>query len=261
MSDMVDRVPLLRGVAVHAQPRVLARPQRPSPAVPLPTTQERETRSPVAEVPPALPPGPTLEEAYAQARAEGLQQGREAGLQLGLKDAQARLDEAIQAAEAAAAAQLERESARLAKQWSERMARLDALVQSFEGQLSRYWGHLEVDAAELAFEVACRVLGDSAARRQLIEDMVAQALSALRGKALRVRLGAADLALLGDAGEGESVGLRARHPGVEWIADPSVQAGGCLIDGEGGTLDARLEVQLQRLLQQWRAGTAVEKAR
>lgn len=260
MSDMVDPVPLLRGLAVHAQPRVLARPQRQSPAVP-PLTLERESRPAVAELPPALPPGPTLEEALAQARAEGLQQGREAGLQLGLKDAQARLDEATEAAQAAAAAKLERESARLAKQWSERMARLDALVQSFEGQLSRYWGHLEVDAAELAFEVACRVLGDSAARRQLIEDMVAQAMSALRGQALRVRLSDADLALLAEAGEGESAGLRARHPGVEWIADPSVQAGGCLIDGEAGTLDARLEVQLQRLLQQWRAGTAGEKGR
>ncbi len=256
MNDAVKPVPLLRGLALHAQPRVLARPQRPSPAEPLPAAPEH--RVVVADPVPALPAGPALEEAMAQARAEGLQQGREAGLQLGLKDAQARLDEATQVAQAAAAAKLERESARLAKQWSERLARLDLMVQAFESQLSRYWTHLEADAAELAFEVACRVLGDSASRRRVIEDMVAQAMSGLRGQPLRVRLSAADLALLDEARSDESAGLRARHPGVEWVADPAVQVGGCMIDGEGGTLDARLEVQLQRLLQQWRAGTAGE---
>jgi flagellar biosynthesis/type III secretory pathway protein FliH len=278
MSDMIHPGPLLRGVAVHAQPRVLARPQRAlaagrpiagadaepvagagaAPRVPKPDAQALHVATaPVA----TMPPGPALDEALAQARAEGLRQGREAGLQLGLKDAQAKLDEANQAAQAAATAKLERELARLSKQWSDRLARLDALVASFEGQVSRCWSHLEVDAAELAFEVACRVLGASAQRRRLIEDMVAQAMSGLRGQPLRVRLSALDLALLDAAEEGGSAGLRARHPGIEWVSDPTVQAGGCLIDGEGGTLDARLDVQLQRLLQQWRAGSPGEAAR
>ena len=115
----------------------------------------------------------------------------------------------------------------------------DALLESFESQMSRCWAHLEVDAAELAFEVACRVLGDAAGRRRLIEDMVAQAMSGLRGQTQRVRLSAADLALIDEA-EAGTAGLRSRYPGIEWVADPMVQAGGCLIDGEGGTLDARL---------------------
>ena len=267
MEESVDPVPLLRGVALHTQPRVLGRPQRPAPAVPIaaangeplsaaPDAQPR----PVAAGPAGpMPAGPAWDEALAQARAEGLQQGREAGLQLGLKDAQARLDEATEAAQAAAAAKLERESARLSKQWSDRLARLDALLESFESQMSRCWAHLEVDAAELAFEVACRVLGDAAGRRRLIEDMVAQAMSGLRGQTQRVRLSAADLALI-DQAEAGTAGLRSRYPGIEWVADPMVQAGGCLIDGEGGTLDARLDVQLQRLLQQWRVATSGETA-
>ena len=253
MNDAVKPVPLLRGLVVHAQPRVLARPQRTVPAAAAAgqaTVPTIPTAVPI-ETPPPAEPVRVLEEAFEAARAQGLQEGREAGLQLGLKDAQARLDEATEAAKAAAAAQLERESTRLAKQWADRLARLDAVVKTFEIQLPQHWARLEVDAAELAFEVACRVLGDAGNRRQLIEDMVAQAMSAVRAQPLRVRLGAADLALIEEA-TADGRGLRERHAHVEWITDPEVQTGGCLIDGEGGTLDARLEVQLQRLLQNWK---------
>ena len=249
MNDAVKPVPLLRGLALHAQPRVLARPQRTVPAAEA-AVQATAPTIPI-ETPPTAEPVRVLEEAFEAARAKGLQEGREAGLQLGLKDAQARLDDATQAAKAAAAAQLEHESARLAKQWADRLARLDAVVKTFEIQLPQCWARLEVDAAELAFEVACRVLGDAGNRRQLIEDMVAQAMSAVRAQPLRVRLGATDLALIEEA-TADGQGLRERHAHVEWIADPEVRTGGCLIDGEGGTLDARLEVQLQRLLQHWK---------
>jgi flagellar assembly protein FliH len=255
MDDAVKPLPLLRGLAVHAQPRVLARPHRPAPAAPTAAAIVQAT-VPI-DTPAPAQPARMLEEAFDAARAQGLQEGREAGLQLGLKDAQARLDEATEAAKAAAAAQIERESARLAKQWADRFARLDAVVKTFEIQLPQQWARLEVDAVELAFEVACRVLGDAAGRRQLVEDMVAQAMSALRGQPLRVRLSAVDLALI-DTSAADGLSLRERHAGVEWIADPDVQTGGCLIDGDGGTLDARLEVQLQRLLQHWKAAMVRE---
>jgi flagellar assembly protein FliH len=265
MSDAIDPVPpLLRNVALQAQPRLLARPQRPAALAPVASASTDAglgagAAGPVAPAAPAARPAQALGEEIEAARAQGLQEGREAGLQLGLKDAQARLDEATQAAQAAATAQLERESARLAKQWADRLARLDAVVKSIDTQLPRHWESLEADAAELAFEVVCRVLGDAPGRRQLIEGMVTQAMSGLRTQPLRVRLSAADLALIDETGA-DGAGLRARHPRVEWIADPAVQAGGCLIDGDGGTLDARLEVQLQRLLQQWRGAAARETA-
>jgi flagellar assembly protein FliH len=257
MNDAVKPLPLLRGLAVHAHPRVLARPQRPVAAAPAAVVAVAVQATVPIDAPPPAQPARVLEEAFDAARAQGLQEGREAGLQLGLKDAQARLEEATEAAKAAAAAQLERESVRLSKQWADRLARLDAVVKTFEIQLPQQWARLEVDAVELAFEVACRVLGDAAGRRQLIEDMVAQAMSAVRAKPLRVRLSAADLALI-DTGAAHGPSLRERHAGVEWIADPEVQTGGCLIDGDGGTLDARLEVQLRRLLQQWKTATVRE---
>ena len=153
MKDGFDpvRPPLLRNVALQAQPRVLARPQRPAPAV-VAVPPAAPARTAALDVPPSPSPVPALDEEIEAARAKGLQEGREAGLQLGLKDAQARLDEATQAAQAGAAAQLERESARLAKQWAERLARLDAVVTALDAQLSRHWEGLEAEAAELAFE-------------------------------------------------------------------------------------------------------------
>ena len=258
--------PLLRGVQLQAQPRVLARPVRAQP-VPLagvaaPAERDEPVVPTVATVPmPAVAVAPLPEEVFEQARAKGLQEGREAGLQLGLKDAQERLAEATRAAQASAAAELERESARLAQQCADRVARVDAVARAFEDRLAAHCAALEAEAAALAFGVVCRLLGDAAARRETIEALVGQAMADLRSQALRVRLNAADLALLDEGGSAGAIGLRARHPDIEWIADSAVQPGGCLIDSAGGTLDAGLDTQLQRLLQHWRTALAQETGR
>jgi len=259
--------PLLRGVHLQAQPRVLARPQR-VPSAPLPEAAHAPPPGPggkpvvVAMPPPVAAVAVALpDEVFEQARAKGLQEGREAGLQLGLKDAQERLGEATRAAQAAAAAALERESARLAQQCADRVARVDALARAFEERLASHCAALESEAAVLAFGVVCRLLGDAAGRRETVEALVGQAMSSLRSQAVRVRLHAADLALLDEGESRGTSGLRARHPGIEWVADAAVPAGGCLIDSAGGTLDARLDSQLQRLLQHWRAVLSGEAGR
>jgi flagellar assembly protein FliH len=264
-SSAKPLAPLLRGVQLQPQPRVLSRPQR-GPSVPqsggagsLAAPAQATSGRPIAAVVPApvaapvAAPAPLPEEVFEQARAKGLQEGREAGLQLGPKDAQERLAEATRAAQAAAAAEVERESARLAQQCLDRVARIDAMARAFEERLASHCTALEAEAALLAFDAVCRLLGDAVGRRDTVEALVGQAMSALRSQPVRVRLNAADLALLDEGEPRGASGLRARHPGIEWIADAAVPAGGCLIDSAGGTLDARLDTQLQRLLQHWRA--------
>lgn len=262
------RSPLLRGVDIQPLPRVLARPHREQTVahVPAAATQQaaerdvdgRPCKAPVAA--PAVAVTLYPEAVFEQAQARGLEEGHAAGLKLGLKDAQERIDEATRAAQAAAIADLERSSARMTQQWADRLAKLDAVTRAFEDRLASHWAALEADAVVLAFEAVCRLLEDAAGRRETVEGLVARALSGLRSQPVRVRLNASDLALL-EADANGGTGLRARHPGIEWVADAGVRAGGCLIDSAGGTLDARLDTQLQRLLQHWRTAASAEALR
>lgn len=235
---------LLRHAVVHAEPRVLALPRRSRPAA-----AALAVSSPQAgPTPMALPTvQPTPESVYQDARDRGLREGHEAGLRKGLEDAQRRLDEATRAARSAVEAEARRAADQQAAQWQECRQRLDTVIESLAPLLQSHVARLESDAIALAFEVICRVLGSDDSRREVVGAMVTQAFAQLRSQPLRVRLHPADLALLEDGSD-----LRHRHPHVEWLADARVSAGGCLVDSNAGTLDARLDVQLQRLLQSWR---------
>jgi len=106
----------------------------------------------------------------------------------------------------------------------------EALAQGIEG--------VEDALVEIAFAAVCKVLGRAAATEEGVRAMVCEAMSEVRsreGVVLRVspREHAALQAQLGAE--------------LEVRADERVAAGGCLIETTGGTLDARLEVQLRRL--------------
>lgn len=256
--------PLLRGVEIEPLPHMLARPHRVQAVAPVQAAVKKHESAHVLDglpsaAPDAAPPAAVTllpDAVYEQARAKGLEEGRAAGLQLGLKDARERIDEATRTAQAAAGADLERATSRLTQQWTDRLAKLDAVTCAFEDRLASHWTALEADAVVLAFETVCRLLANAAGQRETVEALVAQAMCGLRSQPMRVRLNAADLALLDHADANGGTGLRARHPGIEWVADAAVRVGGCLIDSAAGTLDARLDTQLQRLLQNWRTASA-----
>lgn len=106
----------------------------------------------------------------------------------------------------------------------------DALAQGIEG--------VEDALVEIAFAATCKVLGRAAASEEGVRAMVHEAMSEVRSKesiVLRVspREHAALQAQLGAE--------------LEVLSDERVAAGGCLIETTGGTLDARLDIQLRRL--------------
>lgn len=101
-------------------------------------------------------------------------------------------------------------------------------------------------AVEIAFEAVCKVLGNAAVTREGVQAMVHQAAAQVRsGERVVVRLHAADLSLLREAGALETT-LPAGSL-VSWVADKHVALGGCVIETDGGELDARLETQMERL--------------
>ena len=99
----------------------------------------------------------------------------------------------------------------------------------------------------IAFEAVCKLLGARALEREAVAGMVHEVIARVkRDEAMLVRLHPQDCALLRGAA-GDPRGDGDRHFKVELVADDKVALGGCLVETEGGLLDARLETQLERL--------------
>jgi flagellar assembly protein FliH len=160
--------------------------------------------------------GPSIEELRRQATEEGRREGYDAGA------AQAKLELAPELESLRGLGRAVRE----------------ALAQGIEG--------LEDVMVEIAFAAACKVLGEAALTEEGIRNMVREAMRAARSKeGLVLRISPRDYELLfSERGRVRPIADEAR---IEVVADDRVSSG-CLIETKGGTLDARLEVQLRQLL-------------
>jgi flagellar assembly protein FliH len=90
-------------------------------------------------------------------------------------------------------------------------------------------------------------MGQSALTPAGVRALLTQAIAQLNGAAaLGVRLHAQDLAAL--RADPEAAPILARlGSAVRWQPDNTVAMGGCVLDGATGSLDARLDVQMQAL--------------
>jgi flagellar biosynthesis/type III secretory pathway protein FliH len=120
------------------------------------------------------------------------------------------------------------------------VARVRALLDELQQVRSQVLDAAEDTVVEIAFAAICRLAGTEAASRDVAAHAVRQACAELRtGDALTVLVHPGDLAQL--------VSQLERPPGVNLVASPAIGVGGCMIDGVAGTLDARLETQLDQL--------------
>ena len=244
MKDRTVKPAVLRDVAQPAQPRTLALPRHRHAA----GTKAVEVKaSPVlpswsAGRPSMTPaPIPSVDEVRAareRAHAEGLQAG--------LKDAQARIEDAVrqhvQQWQARADAQAE-ERRKAHAEWTERLGQvLDAL----DAGVTRRLEAIEADAVALAFTAVCRIVGDTVMSRDGVAALVRHAIAQVSDTpVLRVRLHPDDFAAIAETS------LPAAHPAVDWQVDPALTRGACLVDSAQGTLDTRLDCQLERLRDLW----------
>lgn len=127
--------------------------------------------------------------------------------------------------------------------------RFDELLAAIEAERNRYLNRLEDGVPEVVMEAMARLLGRALASpagtiasiREIIQTHCASQSS------LVVRIAPSDFAFLGEAGVAAiGAGLRSS---IQVESDERVQLGGCLIETPAGNLDARLEVQLERLKQ------------
>jgi flagellar assembly protein FliH len=148
-----------------------------------------------------------------QARATGYAEGYAEGHAAGRAQAEAELARAVELVRRVAEAG---EALRL------------ALLMEAEGQ-----------AVALAVAAARRVVGAAAERHaELAAAVVREGIRSTIGHLLRVRVHPADV-------DAVSVSLQEAGITAPVVADGAIEAGGCIIDVEGGYIDLRLSVQLE----------------
>lgn len=236
---------VLRGVGVHAERVRLG-------GVPL------QGGGGLAPAVPSLQPAPAERDAQTleTLREEARRQGYEEGLREGQTAARQRVDAELaqqkdchEHALQEAVTRLQREQAQAAEQQRQRV---EALCLALRQQVDVRLQELEQQAVELAFLSLQKILGAGPQRIEAMRTLVEEQVAALRAAGpLQVHLHPADLALLQHAGDG-----RTQDEGLQWVADPRLPVGGCVIQSGRGRLDIGLPGQLARLGQAWLEWTA-----
>jgi flagellar assembly protein FliH len=126
------------------------------------------------------------------------------------------------------------------------LARVRSIAGTLSDTLASGIDGMEDLAVAIAFEAVCKVLGEAAMTQEGVRAQVRQAAAHTKNKErVVVRLHAMDLSALRAAGA-----LNAIFPSskvVSWVADDSIELGGCVVETDGGALDARLETQIERM--------------
>lgn len=115
-------------------------------------------------------------------------------------------------------------------------------------------GNAEANLCALAIAVAQHILGpELAVSRDALVATVRQALSEFPlDQTLIVRLNPADYATAVGALEGDPAARR----DAQWVPDPRVVPGGCLVEGRDRIVDGRVDTALERLYRRLAAASA-----
>ena len=111
----------------------------------------------------------------------------------------------------------------------------------------RIWRETEQDLLRLAVRLTEKIIGrEIKTDKKTVADIVAAALlNARQQEKLTVRVNPADLPTIENEIENRKPSGKIRF--MDFVADPRVTEGGCLIESEVGTIDAQLETQLRVL--------------
>lgn len=187
---------------------------------------EPETE-PVAEIPIEIDEAAQqalIQQACDDAYAEGLAQGQ---AQTAL-EWQRRMDEYV------------------AQQGQEAAQRLQGVLQTLDASLIDMQQHMAQQVLELACDIARQVVRQELSiNPNALQPVVREAVGMLvtEGRPATVRLNPVDM-------EAMAQPLREEidAPGVQWIADAAVPAGGCLVESTGTVVDGSIDKRWQRAI-------------
>jgi flagellar assembly protein FliH len=248
---------VLRDVVFQHQPHALLRPTQRLAAVPAPATPATSaaTHDCERQAAPLKPHEPSYEDGLKAGYERGQAAGHAAAAQEALQaqretlqeDRQHALDEGLRQGyqkgleQAAAQGQQAMQEAldEACSVQKERAQRLEGMLAALPQQLQLRLDAAEDDMLALCHEVICSMLGQLMATPEAIRSMLQQ----LRGQ-LRVQ---GQIAVHLHPDDWSLTGTMQALPGIEWVADAQVELGGLLLRSPQGSIDARLEVQLQNL--------------
>jgi len=132
-------------------------------------------------------------------------------------------------------------------EFADQLAALRTLIESLHTVLEADVAGAEDVIVEIAFESVCKILGEAMVKREGVILAVREIVRGMREREpLLLRVAPSDFdilvahrAQLLQGGDGKT---------IDFVADERVALGGCFVETSGGTLDGRLETQLQRLV-------------
>jgi flagellar assembly protein FliH len=131
-------------------------------------------------------------------------------------------------------------------EYTERLATLQSLIESAKAAQVRSIETVADDAAEVVMMAVAKILGEAFLQPEAAMVAVREAIRHCQGReGLQIRVAPEQFALIEGRRREWLEGIGASD--VTLIADEQVKCGGCVIESNSGTVDARLETQLRRL--------------
>lgn len=129
--------------------------------------------------------------------------------------------------------------------YQEGMGQATELIATTQDLRARMLADAEPQLLQLAFEAVKKVIGH-AAREGVVKDVVREALDSVVGQAIIIRIHPEDRSFV-EASQCLTEARQRLGALIQIKEDATIGQGGCIIDSEVGTVDARLEVQLAAL--------------
>lgn len=204
----------------------------------------------VEEPEPVFDPGPELEELRAQAREEGHLEGLEAGRTAGHEEgfAEGFVEGQAQGYAQARAELLQQESAQIAAFGEALQAKVDDL----NATIADWYATREQAMTDMAMQVVRGILSaELQISRQSALAIVQEALSEItHGSHARIRMNPFDVPIV-QGRNAELVAASSSLRDIDLVEDRSL-LGGCVVETEGGVVDASIDTRLVLVEQAWR---------
>jgi len=227
--------PIIRIPAISAVRRRLGRPNE---------TAAVSTMS-AFQAPAAVEPGGIISSVAQGAASEQGGQSAEFDLKVKMQIEQETAAARTEAERRGFVTGLERGEDLAKKEVAEQLARFASIAASLNQARESVLDNAEAATVEIVYTAVCRIIGDLAVTREAVASMVNQVLRSFQQHdELVVNLNPQDLDLIQTANDPHIAALAGQ---CTLRADSSIRFGGCIVEGSGGTLDARLEVQLAHL--------------
>lgn len=128
------------------------------------------------------------------------------------------------------------------KEWLDQVDRAKKILSSLGEQHRDFAAMLEDELVALVFAGIARIVGTASASEASVKEVVRKSIAEDGGR-LIARVSPDDFDFLTSALKGTSVDE------IEVVPDSRVVLGGCLLESDRGTLDARLETQIEHIRQ------------